>query len=122
MQVAPLRINVARLGLVVVSTALALLCTAYHVVSVVAIVRVPECVAYDPSALAGHRLVLALASGAVVVLWMGAGWLLFATRRHPATVAGALLLLALVVGATGPVGSAVADAWSGGRTEHQACW
>lgn len=118
----PLRINVASLGLVVVSTALALLCTVYLVVSIVAIVRLPECVALHPSALAGHRLVLAIAAGAVVSLWMTAGWLLFATRRDPRVVVLTLLLVALVVALSTPAAHAVADRWSDGRTEHDACW
>jgi hypothetical protein len=120
--VVPLRINVAQLGMVVVATALALLATAYHVVSVLAIVRVPECVALHPAALGGHRLVLALTSGAVVSLWMAAGWLLFATRRPPIQVVLALLAVAAVIGVSAPVGDTVADRWSGGRTEHEACW
>ena len=118
----PARVNVAALGLVVVSTALALLATAYLAVSVAAIVRVPECVALHPSALRGHRVVLALAAGAVVALWMTAGWLLFATRRDPRTVVAALLVLALVVAGTAPASGALAHWWSGGQTAHEPCW
>ena len=121
-QTVPLRINVAALGQVVVSTALALLCTAYLVVSILAIVRLPECVALHPDALAAHRLVLALAAGAVVTLWMTAAWLLFATSRAPVTVVITLLLIAGVVGLASPAGHALADRWSDGRTERDTCW